>query len=204
MGIHEILDQAITPYPGTEMRRELLESGSVTNPYDFKWYNGYWSQVKTKHLSSKQLLFERWKARREILGLWYADGEFQRNYPNWAWFWNNILRRIIALNERRMLWMYGEKGRFKRQMMQWARINDFFGDMVIDESFFDLDEDGPDGIGDADASVDFGATPRGDRLTIEVSKGRPARRVKWEGPVAPSIAARASAPAEEPISKPAP
>lgn len=163
LGIRQIMDQAITPYPGTVIRRELLDSGLVTNLYDYKWYNGYWPQVRTTHLTSKQLLFERWKARREILGTWYADGQFQRNYPGWSWFWNNVLRRLIALNERRMTWMYGEKGRFKRQMLQWIRLNDFFHDMVIDESFFDMDVDGPVGLGDADASLDFGAVPRDER-----------------------------------------
>ena len=165
MGIRQIMDQAMTPYPGTVIRKELLDSGVVTNPYDYKWYSGYWPQVQTKYLTSKQLLFERWKARREILGIWYADGQFQRNYPGWSWFWNNVLRRIIALNERRMIWAYGEKGRFKRQMLQWARLNDFFGDMVVDESFFDMDAAGPVGIGDEEASLDFGTVPRDDRAS---------------------------------------
>ncbi len=151
--------------PHRDIRRELLDSAVVTNPYDYKWYSGYWPQVRTKHLTSKQLLFERWKARRDILGTWYADGQFQRNYPGWSWFWNNVLRRIIVLNERRMIWMYGEKGRFKRQMLQWARLNDFFGDLVIDESFFEMNANGPVGIGDAEASLDFGAAPRADRAS---------------------------------------
>ena len=162
MGIRQVLDQIITPYPGTVIRRELLESGVVTNPLDFKWYDGYWPQVRTKHLTSKQLLFERWKARRDILGIWYADGHFKKNYPGYSWFWNNVLRRLIAMNERRMVWMYGQKGRFKRQMLQWARLNDFFDDMEIDESFFDMNVDGPVGIGNAKAKFDFGDAPRAD------------------------------------------
>jgi radical SAM superfamily enzyme YgiQ (UPF0313 family) len=162
MGIRTILDQIMTPYPGTEIRQQLIAAGLVTNPYDYKWYSGYWPQVRTKHLSSKQLLFEKWKARRAIIDTWYADGEFQRNYPNWSWFWNHVLRPIIRFNETRMLWMYGEKGRFKRQMKQWARLNDFFGDMVFDESFFDPEVEGPEGIGDPAAVVDYGAPPRKD------------------------------------------
>jgi len=162
MGIHNVLDQIITPYPNTEMRQELLSEGLVTNPYDYQWYNGYWPQVRTRHLSSKELLFERWKARRDLVGVWRADGEFQRNFPRWSWFWNNVLRNIIIFNERRMVWMYGEKGRFKRQMNQWARLNDYFGDMVIDEDFFDVDSDGPHGLGNAAAERDFGAHPRMD------------------------------------------
>ena len=160
MGVHTILDQIMTPYPGTEIRQELIALGLVTNPYDYKWYSGYWPQVRTKHLSSRELLFEKWRARRDIVDTWYANGQFQRNYPHWSWFWNNVLRRVIRLNEKRMLWMYGEKGRFRRQMMQWARLNDFFGDMVIDASFFDLDAEAPEGIGDPAARLDFGSAPR--------------------------------------------
>jgi radical SAM superfamily enzyme YgiQ (UPF0313 family) len=165
MGIHNVLDQIITPYPNTEMRQELLADGLVTNPYDYQWYNGYWPQVRTRHLSSKELLFERWKAKRDLVGVWRADGEFQHNFPRWSWFWNNVLRNIIILNERRMVLMYGEKGRFRRQMNQWARLNDYFGDMVIDEDFFDVDSDGPYGLGNAAAERDFGARPRTDSAT---------------------------------------
>lgn len=177
MGIHNILDQIITPYPGTEMRTNLIADGVVTNLYDYKWYSGYWPQVRTHYLSSKEILFEKWKARRDILGVWYADGEFQKSYPRWSWFWNNVLRRIILGNERRMVWMYGEKGRFQRQMMQWARLNDFFGDMVLDPRFFDPEVEGPAGIGDPLSDLDYGAAPRkdGSREGVFVST----REMRW-------------------------
>lgn len=162
MGIHNVLDQIMTPYPNTEIRQELITDGLVTNAYDYQWYNGYWPQVRTRHLSSKELLFTRWKSKRDVIGVWKADGEFQRNFPRWSWFWNNVLRNVILLNERRMLWMYGEKGRFRRQMLQWARLNDYFGDIVIDERFFDPDSHGPEGLGDPAAERDYGAHPRMD------------------------------------------
>ncbi len=165
MGIQTVLDQIITPYPNTEMRQELISADLVTNYYDYYWYNGYWPQVRTKHLSSKELLFERWKAKREIVGVWRADGEFQRNFPRWSWLWNNLLRPIIVLNEKRMIRMYGEKGRFKRQMRQWARLNDFFGDLVIDESFFDPDAEGPEALG-TPGTVDYGAHPYTDHSPV--------------------------------------
>ncbi|MGH9459728.1 MAG: B12-binding domain-containing radical SAM protein [Vicinamibacteria bacterium] len=177
MGIHNILDQIITPYPGTEMRTNLIADGVVTNLYDYKWYSGYWPQVRTHHLSSKQILFEKWKARRDFLGVWYADGEFRKNYPRWSWLWNNVLRRIILANERRMLWMYGEKGRFRRQMMQWARLNDFFSDMALDPSFFDPDVEGPESIGDPLADLDYGAAPRKDGSTEGVFVST--REMRW-------------------------
>ncbi len=47
-------------------------------------------------------------------------------------------------------------------MRQWARLNDYFGDIVIDERFFDLDSDGPEGLGNPAAEGDFGAPPHMD------------------------------------------
>ena len=84
LGIGTVLDQMITPYPGTEMRRELLDAGLVTNPYDYQWYNGCWPQVRTKHLTSKQLLFEKWKARRDIIEDWRANDQVKAHYPYFA------------------------------------------------------------------------------------------------------------------------
>ena len=184
MGIHNVLDQIITPYPNTEMRQELIAEDLVTNKYDYQWYNGYWPQVRTKHLSSKELLFERWKAKRDVVGVWKADGEFKKNFPRWSWFWNNVLRRIIVLNEERMIKMYGEKGRFQRQMKQWARLNDFFGDMQLDESFFDpdaADGEGVEALGAAD-TVDFGAPPHTD--TSEEPAFVSTRELQWSQRIA--------------------
>ena len=134
-----------------------------------------------KHLSSKELLFERWKAKRDVVGVWKADGEFKKNFPRWSWFWNNVLRRIIVLNEKRMIKMYGEKGRFRRQMNQWARLNDFFGDMVIDESFFDPDAEGVEALGSAD-TVEYGVPPHTD--TSEEPAFVSTRELQWSQRVA--------------------
>jgi hypothetical protein len=53
-------------------------------------------------------------------------------------------------------------GRYQRQMMQWARQNDYFGDMVIDERFFDPEAEGPESIGNAAAALDGGGAPLSD------------------------------------------
>jgi len=46
----------LTPYPGTEVREELLAEGLVTNPDDFRWYNGYICNLRTRHLTHRQLV----------------------------------------------------------------------------------------------------------------------------------------------------
>ncbi len=54
------LDHAImwclTPYPGTEIREEMLADGLVANPSDYRQYNGFICNVRTHHLSQRQLV----------------------------------------------------------------------------------------------------------------------------------------------------
>jgi anaerobic magnesium-protoporphyrin IX monomethyl ester cyclase len=54
------LDHAImwclTPYPGAEIRDEMLADGLVENAADFSRYNGFICNVRTRHLSHKQLV----------------------------------------------------------------------------------------------------------------------------------------------------
>ena len=47
--------QCVTPYPGTKIREELLEAGLVTNPDDLSRYTGFSCNVRTRHLSVRQL-----------------------------------------------------------------------------------------------------------------------------------------------------
>jgi len=107
-------------------------------------------------------MFEKWKARRDIVEDWRANAQVKAHYPYFALFYNGIIRPMIRFNEHRMDFMYGVVGRYQRQMMQWARLNDYFGDMVVDERFFDPEVEGPEGIGNPAASLDFGRPPYGD------------------------------------------
>lgn len=47
--------QCVTPYPGTQIRRELLDAGLVTNPDDLSRYTGFMCNVRTRHLTVGQL-----------------------------------------------------------------------------------------------------------------------------------------------------
>lgn len=53
------LDHAImwclTPYPGTDVREELLAEGLVTNPDQFERYNGFICNIHTRHLDQNTL-----------------------------------------------------------------------------------------------------------------------------------------------------
>jgi len=54
------LDHAImwclTPYPGTEIRDDLLAEGLIANPDDYRQYNGFICNVRTRHLTQPQLV----------------------------------------------------------------------------------------------------------------------------------------------------
>jgi anaerobic magnesium-protoporphyrin IX monomethyl ester cyclase len=76
MGITSVMDQIMTPYPKTPLRDEMIEAdGSHRQLSDFRWYDGYFSNVRTSQLSPEELNFVRWKIRREVIGMWRATPE---------------------------------------------------------------------------------------------------------------------------------
>lgn len=55
VGADWISVQALTPYPKTRIRSELIGQGLVTNLDDYARYNGFIANVKTKFLSTRRL-----------------------------------------------------------------------------------------------------------------------------------------------------
>lgn len=53
--LDHVIVQVLTPYPKTEARDGLLAEGLVTNPDDFSRYNGFIANVRTRHLSDREL-----------------------------------------------------------------------------------------------------------------------------------------------------
>ncbi|MCB7128836.1 MAG: radical SAM protein [Candidatus Brocadiales bacterium] len=74
-------DQIITPYPKTGMREELLRENLITNPHNFRKYNGFWANVRTKHLSSDELQFLKWKYRRKYSTFYKTTPAFKYRFP---------------------------------------------------------------------------------------------------------------------------
>jgi len=60
-----VMSQIVTPYLKTELRDELLNAGLVTSN-NYKYYNGYIANIKTKHLSSNELDFLKWKFNKKF------------------------------------------------------------------------------------------------------------------------------------------
>jgi radical SAM superfamily enzyme YgiQ (UPF0313 family) len=55
LGVDHPIFQCLTPYPETQVRRELLEGGLITNSQDYSLYNGFTCNIRTEHLTNKQL-----------------------------------------------------------------------------------------------------------------------------------------------------
>jgi hypothetical protein len=125
LGINSVMDQLMTPYPSTEIRQQLIDEGRVRNPDDFRWYDGYFSNVATDHYEPAELNFMRWKMRREVLGMWRAKPEDWRYFAGYSLLWELGLRPLVWLHERYAEMRYGIEGRYKLQMKHYLDLNDF-------------------------------------------------------------------------------
>lgn len=125
MGIASVMDQIMTPYPKTPLRSEMLADGRVANLSDFRWYDGYFSNVRTHQLSPEELNFVRWKLRREVIGMWRATKADWKFFKGYTYFWEFGFRHVVWLNERILELLFGIEGRYKLQMRQFMQLNDF-------------------------------------------------------------------------------
>jgi anaerobic magnesium-protoporphyrin IX monomethyl ester cyclase len=55
LGVDHPIMQCLTPYPKTETREQLAKIGLITNTDDFSRYNGFICNVRTKHLTNREL-----------------------------------------------------------------------------------------------------------------------------------------------------
>jgi radical SAM superfamily enzyme YgiQ (UPF0313 family) len=125
MGINSVMDQLLTPYPKTPLRAEMLQDGRVANPSDFRWYDGYFSNVRTHALTPEELNFVRWKIRREVIGMWRPTKGDWKYFKGYTYLWEFGLRHIIWLNEYLLEAIFGLEGRYKLQMRHFLQLNDF-------------------------------------------------------------------------------
>ncbi len=125
MGITSVMDQIMTPYPKTPLRGEMIEAHRVANLQDFRWYDGYWSNVNTSQLTPAELNFVRWKIRREVIGMWRATKGDWKFFKGYTYFWEFFFRHIVWVNERMLELIFGVEGRYKLQMRHFLQLNDF-------------------------------------------------------------------------------
>jgi hypothetical protein len=103
----------------------MLASDRVANLEDFRWYDGYFSNVRTGNLSPAELNFVRWKTRRQIIGMWRATRADWKYFRGYTYLWEFGLRYIVWLNERLLERLFGVEGRYKIQMRHFLQLNDF-------------------------------------------------------------------------------
>lgn len=125
IGCDTVLDQVICPYPSTKIRDELTEKKLITNYDDFRWYNGYWPNVGTSYLTTQELQWHRWRAKRVAFGIWKPSKAYFSDYPIYSMFWLGFLMPSIWMNERILHLLFGEKGRYKKQIGAWRAQNEF-------------------------------------------------------------------------------
>lgn len=119
-------EQIITPYPKTGMRDILIKEGLVTNTTDYRKYNGFWANVKTKYLSSEDLQFLRWKYKRKYSTFFKTTPAFKANFAM-----VNLLRIFVLRPYYRIkncITSIGKKERdiFDKDMEKFAEMNNFF------------------------------------------------------------------------------
>jgi radical SAM superfamily enzyme YgiQ (UPF0313 family) len=125
LGITSVMDQLLTPYPKTGLRGDMLASNLIANQDDFRWYDGYFANVRTEHLSPELLGYVRWKTRRDVIGMWRPTRADWKYFKGYTYLWEFCLRHVIWLNERLLELLFGIEGRYKIQMRQYLQLNDF-------------------------------------------------------------------------------
>jgi radical SAM superfamily enzyme YgiQ (UPF0313 family) len=124
-GVSSVMDQIMTPYPKTPLRADMLRTGLVNNLSDMRWYDGYFTNVRTDHLSPPELSFARWKIRREIIGMWKPTKGDWKYFKGYTYVWMFGLRYIVWMNERILELLFGIEGRYKLQMRHFMQLNNF-------------------------------------------------------------------------------
>ncbi len=117
--------QILTPYPKTGMRQNLIDQGLVTNKDDYRWYNGMWANVKTKHLDADQLQYLFWYHRQKVLGWWEPSERVRSRGPLWTGIWIYVFRPLLKILIGRKLEKYGYEGRYQREIERQKGVNVF-------------------------------------------------------------------------------
>lgn len=117
--------QILTPYPKTGIREMLIREGLVVNFEDFRWYNGIWANVRTRHLDAKALQYLFWYHKENVLGWWRPSSFAQRDGRGWTGIWNYafkpVLKYLLDRKQRKIGW----QGRFQEDMEGLRDLNRF-------------------------------------------------------------------------------
>jgi radical SAM superfamily enzyme YgiQ (UPF0313 family) len=125
MGLTEVFDQVITPYPKLPITRELEKADKIVQPQNFKHYSGYFANVSTDFLTAEQLQYQRWLIRRQILGPWRPSPAFKHHYRVYSLVYKTLVIPMIRLWEAILRKCIGDEGRYRQHMRIFERMNTF-------------------------------------------------------------------------------
>jgi anaerobic magnesium-protoporphyrin IX monomethyl ester cyclase len=117
--------QFLTPYPKTGIRADLMEAGLVTNPDDYRWYNGMWANVRTRHLDAERLQYLFWYHKQRVLGWWEPSDRMRRGGRLWTGIWRFAFRPAARYFFDRKLRKIGWEGMYREDMERQRGINRF-------------------------------------------------------------------------------
>src|SRR3972149_5358583 len=104
----------------------LIKEGLVTNTGDYSKYNGFWANVRTKHLSSEDLQFLRWKYKRKYSTFFKTTPVFKANFPQIDLLRIFILRPYYRIKNFITSMGKSERDIFERDRKRFAEMNNFF------------------------------------------------------------------------------
>lgn len=119
--------QILTPYPKTLVRSQLLGQGMIVNGDDYKWYNGIWANVRTRHLDAASLQFMVWLHRRRIFGWWEPSGLIKKQKAAWLTVWTHFMRPLMKFLIGRRQDRLGPEESYRRDMEAMGAMNRFGG-----------------------------------------------------------------------------
>jgi radical SAM superfamily enzyme YgiQ (UPF0313 family) len=125
LGVDGLYCQLLTPYPKTRLRQDLLDAGLVTNPHDFRWYNGMWANVRTRHLSAERLQYLTWYHKLQILGWWDPSHVTQRSGKLYTAIWRFGFKQMARYFVERKIRKEGYEALYRAETGRVAGINRF-------------------------------------------------------------------------------
>ncbi len=117
--------QLLTPYPKTGIRESLMEQGLVTNPFDYKKYNGMWANVKTRHLEANELQYLFWYHKQNVLGWWKPSPLVSRDGKLWTSIWKCSFKPVAKYFLDRKIRKLGWERLYKEDVKHLEKMNLF-------------------------------------------------------------------------------
>jgi len=117
--------QMLSPFFKTPLRDDLIKQGLVTNLDHYERYNGYWANVKTKHLEADELQYLFWYHRQVTLG-WWKPSDFAKSQGQlWVYVWTYFIKPVMKIFSRRRIQREGWQKQYNMYVRRLEKMNQF-------------------------------------------------------------------------------